>query len=72
MLALREATSTDQVYVASERTFEEAQKLRNQPNATAKRAAIEKYKEAQRGLGRPAILTVSPLFFKWLALLISN
>ena len=49
MLALREATSTDQVYVASERTFEEAQKLRNQPNATAKRAAIEKYKEAQRG-----------------------
>jgi hypothetical protein len=60
MLALREATSTDQAYVASERTFEEAQKLRNQPNATAKLAAIEKYKEAQRDSGRRRFLPSRP------------
>jgi tetratricopeptide (TPR) repeat protein len=50
MQALREATPSDKAYVAAERTFEEAQKLRTQPNATDKRAAIGKYKEAQLGL----------------------
>jgi CHAT domain-containing protein/tetratricopeptide (TPR) repeat protein len=44
--ALREATSDDKQYVAAERAFEEAQKLRSQPAATDKRAAIDKYKEA--------------------------
>jgi hypothetical protein len=44
--ALREATPDDKHYVAAERAFEEAQKLRSQPAATDKRAAIKKYKEA--------------------------
>jgi CHAT domain-containing protein/Tfp pilus assembly protein PilF len=50
MQALHEATPSDKEYVAAERTFEEAQKLFNQPNATAKRAAIAKFKESQPGL----------------------
>jgi CHAT domain-containing protein/tetratricopeptide (TPR) repeat protein len=49
MQAVREATPSDRAYVAAQRTFEEAQKLRSQPTATAKHAAIEKYKEAQSG-----------------------
>ncbi len=44
--ALREATPADKQHVAAQRTFEEAQKLRTQPNATEKRTAIAKYKEA--------------------------
>jgi CHAT domain-containing protein/tetratricopeptide (TPR) repeat protein len=41
---LREATDDDKQYVTAQRTFEEAQKLRVQPAATDKRAAIERYK----------------------------
>jgi len=41
---LREATDDDKEYVKAQRTFEEAQKLRVQPAATDKRAAIERYK----------------------------
>ena len=41
---LREATANDKQYVTAQRTFEEAQKLRVQPAATDKRAAIERYK----------------------------
>ena len=44
--ALREATAIDKEYVSAQRTFEEAQKLRAQSAATARRTAIEKYKEA--------------------------
>jgi len=46
MKVLREATATDKEHVAAQRTFEEAQNLRTQPNATEKRTAIAKYKEA--------------------------
>jgi len=46
----REATSSDKAYVTAEQKFEEAQKLRAKPNATDKREAIDKYKEAQLGL----------------------
>ena len=42
--ALREATATDKQYVTAQRTFEEAQKLRVQPAAADKRAAIDRYK----------------------------
>src|SRR5258705_911999 len=45
--ALREATSTDKTHVGAQRAFEDGQKLRSQPNATAKRAAILKFQEAQ-------------------------
>ena len=43
--AVREASPTDRQHVAAQRTFEEAQKLRIQPNANEKRTAIAKYKE---------------------------
>jgi CHAT domain-containing protein/tetratricopeptide (TPR) repeat protein len=42
--ALREATANDKQHVTAQRIFEEAQKLRVQPAATDKRAAIERYK----------------------------
>ena len=44
--AVREATATDKQHVAVQRTFEEAQRLRIEPNANEKRTAIAKYKEA--------------------------
>jgi len=46
IVALREPTDVDRKHVTGQRLFEEAQKLRAQPNATGKRAAIEKYREA--------------------------
>lgn len=46
IVALREATATDRQHVAAQRAFDEAQKLRAQPAATAKRNAIIKYQEA--------------------------
>jgi CHAT domain-containing protein len=46
ILALREATATDKQHTAAQRAFDEAQKLRAQPAATAKRDAIVKYQEA--------------------------
>jgi len=46
IVALREATASDKQHVAAQRAFDEAQKLRPQPTADAKRAAIAKYKEA--------------------------
>lgn len=46
IVALREATAVDKQHVLALRSFEEAQKLRSQPTATAKRAAIAKYQEA--------------------------
>ena len=49
MLALREASAADKAYVAAERVFEEGEKLRSGPNITTRRAAIDKYSEAQRG-----------------------
>ena len=47
--AIREATAADREYVRTQRTFEEAEKLRSQAAATAKRAAIEKYKDSLSG-----------------------
>ncbi|HEU4431797.1 MAG TPA: tetratricopeptide repeat protein, partial [Pyrinomonadaceae bacterium] len=44
--ALREASETDKQHVAAQRAFDEAQKLRRQPDATAKRASIVKYQES--------------------------
>lgn len=44
--ALRDGTPVDKQHVAAQRAFEEAQRLRTQPNATEKRTAIAKYKEA--------------------------
>ena len=46
IVALREATATDKQHVAAQRAFDEGQKLRSQPAADAKRAAIAKYQEA--------------------------
>lgn len=46
IVALREATPTDKQHAAAQRAFDEAQKLRAQPAATAKRDAIVKYQEA--------------------------
>ncbi|HKR14671.1 MAG TPA: CHAT domain-containing tetratricopeptide repeat protein [Pyrinomonadaceae bacterium] len=46
IVALREATATDKQHAAAQRAFDEAQKLRAQPAATAKRDAIAKYEEA--------------------------
>ena len=46
MKALREATAVDKQHVLAQRTFDEAQKLRSQSDATAKRAAIGKFREA--------------------------
>jgi CHAT domain-containing protein len=45
MMALREATAVDQQHVLAQRAFDEAQKLRGQSDATAKRAGIAKYQE---------------------------
>lgn len=44
--ALREATATDKQHAAAQRAFDQAQKLRAQPAATAKREAIVKYQAA--------------------------
>lgn len=46
IMALREATAIDKQHVAGQRAFDQAQKLRPQPAATAKREAIAKYTEA--------------------------
>ena len=46
IVALREATAADRQHVAAQRAFDEGQKLRSQPAAEAKRAAIAKYQEA--------------------------
>jgi CHAT domain-containing protein len=46
ILAFREATATDKLHVAAQRAFDEGQKLRSQPAADSKRAAIAKYHEA--------------------------
>jgi CHAT domain-containing protein/tetratricopeptide (TPR) repeat protein len=46
LVALRVANDTDKKHVIAERAFEEGQKLRDQSNATSKRAAITKYQEA--------------------------
>ncbi|HEU4712041.1 MAG TPA: CHAT domain-containing tetratricopeptide repeat protein [Pyrinomonadaceae bacterium] len=46
IVALRDATATDKQHVTAQRTFDEAQKLRGQSAATAKRDAIVKYQEA--------------------------
>lgn len=46
IVALREATATDKQHAAAQRAFDEAQKLRAQPAATAKRDAIVKYQQA--------------------------
>lgn len=46
IVALRDATATDKQHVAAQRAFDEGQKLRSQPAADAKRAAIAKYQEA--------------------------
>ena len=46
IVAVREATSTDKQHVTAQRAFDEAQKLRPQSAATAKRAAIAKYQES--------------------------
>jgi tetratricopeptide (TPR) repeat protein len=49
VIAIREATAADREYVRAQRTFEEADKLRSQAAATAKRAALEKYKDSLSG-----------------------
>lgn len=46
IVALREATATDKQHAAAQRAFDEAQKLRAQPAATAKRDAIARYQES--------------------------
>jgi len=46
LLALRTASAADKQHVTAQRTFEEGQRLRSQPAAPAKRAAIAKYQEA--------------------------
>ncbi len=46
IIALREATPVDRGHVAAQFAFDEASKLRAQPNAPARRAAIEKFREA--------------------------
>ena len=47
--AVREATAADKEYVRAQRVFEEADKLRSQPAAAAKRTAIEKYTQSLSG-----------------------
>jgi len=46
IVALREASETDKQHVVAQRAFDEAQKLRRQPDATSKRASIAKYQES--------------------------
>jgi CHAT domain-containing protein/tetratricopeptide (TPR) repeat protein len=46
IVASRRANEKDKSHVSAQRAFEEGQKLRAQQNATAKRAAIQKYEEA--------------------------
>ncbi|HEU4767100.1 MAG TPA: tetratricopeptide repeat protein, partial [Pyrinomonadaceae bacterium] len=46
IVAVREPSATDQQHVNAQRTFDEAQKLRAQSAATAKRDAIVKYQQA--------------------------
>lgn len=43
ILAQRQSTADDALHVAGERMFEEAQRLRSQPNAASKRLSIAKY-----------------------------
>ena len=46
IVALREATATDKGHAAALLAFDEGRKLRAQPNADAKRAAIAKFEQA--------------------------
>jgi CHAT domain-containing protein/tetratricopeptide (TPR) repeat protein len=46
IVALREATDVDKNHAAAQMLFDEARKLRAQPGAPPKRAAIEKYQQA--------------------------
>ena len=46
IIALREATTVDRGHVAAQFAFDDASKLRAQSNAPARRAAIEKFREA--------------------------
>ncbi|HSE33811.1 MAG TPA: CHAT domain-containing protein [Pyrinomonadaceae bacterium] len=46
IVAIREATQTDKGHVTGERLFEEANKLRSQPTAAAKRSSIDKFEQA--------------------------
>jgi CHAT domain-containing protein/tetratricopeptide (TPR) repeat protein len=46
IIALRSATATDRDHAAAQLAFDEARKLRQQPNPASKRAAIEKYEQA--------------------------
>ena len=46
VIALREATAVDKGHAAALAAFDEGAKLRAQPNAAAKRSAIEKYEQA--------------------------
>ncbi len=46
IIAQREATPTDKGHVTAQRLLEESEKLRQQPQATAKRQAIEKNQQA--------------------------
>jgi len=49
IVALREASATDKQHAAAQRAFDQAQKLRPQSDATAKRGAVAKYEEAIPG-----------------------
>jgi CHAT domain-containing protein len=49
IVAQREASATDKQHVAAQRAFDEAQKLRPQSDASAKRGAIAKYQESIPG-----------------------
>ena len=46
IVALREASEIDKNHAAAQKLFDEARKLRAQPGAPPKRAAIEKYQQA--------------------------
>ena len=46
IITLRTATANDRDHAAAQLTFDEARKLRQQPNPASKRAAIEKYAQA--------------------------
>ena len=46
LIALRTATAIDRDHATAQFTFDEARKLRQQPNPASKRTAIEKYEQA--------------------------
>ena len=45
IIALREASAVDKGHAAAQRMFDEARKMRTQPNAATRRAMIAKYRE---------------------------